>query len=241
MNAPEPTTMPIPCIDAQNLPVRTMLSAVSHDVSSPIKAAIGFANLLRSRIEEKLDKEELRWLGLISTEAQRAQSMLGGLSTFSNLMVAPLTPVKIDLENLLFSIGKRHPCTLNIESLPQIEGDMTQWRQFLDELISNAIRFRSPDRPLSLHVRWRQDNSQGVLQIVDNGIGVNEKDLVRMVLPFFRTQQIADPPDPGTGMGMGLAYCDQILKRHGGSLSFSANADHGLTVNCHLPHAMFGT
>jgi signal transduction histidine kinase len=238
MNASKPTTVPLPSTDEQSLQIRNMLSAVSHDVSSPIRAVVGFADLMRSRAHGKLDEEELRWLELISTEGQRAQHMLGSLSTFSNLMVAPLKSVKIDIESLLNCIGKRHACALNIniEALPQIEGDMNQWCQLFDALISNAIRFQSPDRPLHVSIRCHQDADQRVLQIVDNGIGVKQRDFVRIVLPFFRTQQIADLTDLRKGMGMGLAYCDQIIKRHGGYLSFAANPDHGLTVNCHLPN-----
>lgn len=196
----------------------------------------GLAALLRNSAQEKLNKEDLRWLELINSEGQRAQDMLKSLSALSRLMVTPLIPIQINIDEVLKSLSKGRLCTLKIETLPQIDGDMGQWRQLLSELINNALRFQSPDRPLEIHIRWQQDNDQHVLQIIDNGTGVKERDLEHMAMPFFRTQQIANLP----GLGMGLAYCDQILKRHGGNLSFSVNVDHGLTVNCHLPHAMFG-
>jgi signal transduction histidine kinase len=197
---------------------------------------MGFADLMRSSTQGKLDEEELRCLELINSEGQRAQDMLKSLSTLSRLMVTPLIPIQIGIEEILKNLSKGRLYTLKVETLPQIDGDMGQWRQLLLELINNALRFQSPDRPLEIHIRWQKNNDQHVLQIIDNGTGVKEIDLERMTMPFFRTHQIANLP----GLGMGLAYCHQILKRHGGNISFSVNVDHGLTVNCHLPHTMVG-
>jgi signal transduction histidine kinase len=236
MNCPEPITAAQPQVDEHSLHLRTMLSAITHDLSSPIRAMTGFADLMRRSTHEKLDEEELRWLELINSEGQRAQDMLKSLSILSRLMVTPLIPIQIGIEEILKNLSKGRLYTLKVETLPQIDGDMGQWRQLLLELINNALRFQSPDRPLEIHIRWQQNNDQHVLQIIDNGTGVKEIDLERMAMPFFRTQQIANLP----GRGMGLAYCDQILKRHGGNLSFSVNVDHGLTVNCHLPHTIIG-
>jgi signal transduction histidine kinase len=211
MNCTKPSTATQPQVDEHSLQLGTMLSVITRDVSSHVKAMIGFADLMRNSTQERLDEEELRWLALINSEGQRAQEILK-------------------------SVSKGRPCTLKIETLPPIDGDMGQWRQLLLELINNALRFQSPDRPLEIDIRWQQDNDQHVLPNIDNGTGVKESDLECMTMPFFRTQQIANLP----GLGMGLAYCDQRLKRHGGNLSFSANDDHGLTVNCHLPHTMVG-
>ena len=236
MNCTEPTTATQPQVDEHTLRLRTMLSAITHDLSSPIRAMTGLADLMRSSTQGKLNEEELRWLELINSEGQRAQDMLKSLSTLSRLMVTPLIPIQIGINEILKRLSKGRLYTLKVETLPQIDGDMGQWSQLLSELINNALRFQSPDRPLKIHIRWRQKNDQHVLQIIDNGTGAKERDLERMAMPFFRTQQIANLP----GLGMGLAYCDQILKRHGGSLSFSVNVDHGLTVNCHLPHTITG-
>lgn len=236
MNCTEPITATQPHVDEHSLQLRTMLSVITHDLSSPIRAMMGFADLMRSSTQGKLDEEELRCLELINSEGQRAQDMLKSLSTLSRLMVTPLIPIQIGIEEILKNLSKGRLYTLKVETLPQIDGDMGQWRQLLLELINNALRFQSPDRPLEIHIRWQKNNDQHVLQIIDNGTGVKEIDLERMTMPFFRTQQIANLP----GLGMGLAYCHQILKRHGGNISFSVNVDHGLTVNCHLPHTMVG-
>jgi len=236
MNCTEHTIATQPQVDEHTLQLRTMLSAITHDLSSPIRAMTGLADLMRSSTQGKLNEEELRWLELINSEGQRAQDMLKSLSTLSRLMVTPLIPIQIGINEILKRLSKGRLYTLKVETLPQIDGDMGQWSQLLSELINNALRFQSPDRPLKIHIRWRQKNDQHVLQIIDNGTGAKERDLERMAMPFFRTQQIANLP----GLGMGLAYCDQILKRHGGSLSFSVNVDHGLTVNCHLPHTITG-
>jgi signal transduction histidine kinase len=237
MDYTEPTTATQRQVDEHSQQLRSMLSVITHDLSSPIRAMIDSADLLRVSTQEKLDEEELHCLALISSEGRRAQDMLKSLSTLSRLMVTPLIPIQIGIDEILKSLSKGSLYTLKVEALPQIDGDMGQWRQLLLELINNAVRFQSPDRPLEIHIRWQQDNDQHMLQIIDNGTGLKERDLERMAMPFFRTQQIANLP----GLGMGLAYCDQILKRHGGNLSFSVNVDHGLTVNCHLPHTMVGT
>lgn len=121
------------------------------------------------------------------------------------------------------------PFDLDIQDLPvTFIGDPTLLEQVIVIVLSNAMKYSPPDRPI--HVT--SDTSNGIVSIIirDQGIGVPRKDLPFLMQPFFRGHNAQNVP--GTGLGLSLA--GHILKLHGGSLQIKSREGHGTTVTITL-------
>src|SRR5262249_13797552 len=130
------------------------------------------------------------------------------------------------------------------DDLPALDGDPTQLRQLLQNLIGNALKFHRKDEPPRVRVRARvlADGEAGLprhrppslwcqLSVEDNGIGFDEKYLERIFAPFQRLHGRGEYE----GTGMGLAICRKIVQRHGGQLTARSTPGQGSTFLVALP------
>lgn len=123
-----------------------------------------------------------------------------------------------------------HRIELDIQPLPaRLTGDPVLLEQVLVIVLSNAMKYSPPDRPIRVcaHV------SDGKVAIVvqDQGIGVPEGDLPFLMQPFFRGRNAKEKP--GTGLGLSLAW--HILKLHNGSIQLQSREGQGMTATIMLP------
>jgi len=100
-------------------------------------------------------------------------------------------------------------------TLPTVMGDKTQLTQLFQNLIGNAIKFRS-DRPLEVQIEVKRDAKQNWWQfsIKDNGIGMDVQYADKIFMIFERLHTTEQYP----GIGLGLALCKKIMERHGGEI-----------------------
>jgi signal transduction histidine kinase len=145
-----------------------------------------------------------------------------------------LQRVLADLELKIEESGAR----IEFSNLPCLEADPTQMYQLIQNLVSNALKFReagsqpviqinSPERPAD------GADAEGLvwLSVRDNGIGFDEKYLDRIFQPFQRLHHI----DEYEGTGIGLAICRKIIERHGGSLTAHSRPGQGAEFVVSLP------
>ena len=99
------------------------------------------------------------------------------------------------------------------DPLPQVMADNVQLGQVLQNLLGNAIKFRSQEPP-RIHVSARQEGQQWVFSVRDNGIGINPRYAERIFGIFERLHPRTEYP----GTGIGLAICKKIVERHGGQI-----------------------
>jgi signal transduction histidine kinase len=144
-----------------------------------------------------------------------------------------------DLEVRLEETGGK----VEVEDLPVIEADATQMRQLYQNIIVNALKFRSPDKKPRIKISSRiienkrlpqipgQTNSLCQIFIKDNGIGFDEKYLNRIFQPFQRLHSQQEYE----GTGIGLSICRRIAERHGGEITAKSRLEHGATFIVTLP------
>jgi two-component system, OmpR family, sensor histidine kinase SenX3 len=108
-------------------------------------------------------------------------------------------------------------------------GDAILLEQALVIVLSNAMKYSPPERPIEITARRRA----GMIRIVvkDQGIGILERDLPFIMQPFFRGQNAKKLP--GTGLGLSLAW--YILKLHGGDLEIESQEGRGTKVTLIVP------
>ena len=115
--------------------------------------------------------------------------------------------------------------------LPKVMADPSQMRQLLQNLIGNAVKFRSSTRPLQVSITSETKNKNLVkISIEDNGIGIGEKFLERIFTPFQRLHARSEY----SGTGIGLAICNRIVDRHNSNVEVQSRLGEGSSFSFEL-------
>jgi light-regulated signal transduction histidine kinase (bacteriophytochrome) len=112
------------------------------------------------------------------------------------------------------------------DPLPTVAGDAVQLGQLFQNLIANAIKFRSEAAP-SIHVTAREEDGETVFSVRDNGIGIDVRHAERVFQIFQRLHERGRYP----GTGIGLAVCKKIVARHGGRIWVESSPGEGSTFH----------
>jgi len=129
------------------------------------------------------------------------------------------------LRNLTVAIEESGAKITSAE-LPTIPGDGVQLTQLLQNLIGNAIKFRS-ERPLEIRIGVQQEAAGWHFTASDNGIGIPKKDFERIFIIFQRLHT----RDKYPGTGIGLSVCKKIVERHGGRIWVESEEGRGTTFH----------
>jgi light-regulated signal transduction histidine kinase (bacteriophytochrome) len=191
----------------------------------------GYTQLLAKRYRGKLDADADEFIGYTVDGAQRMQRLINDLLQYSRVgsRGKPFTPVALDgvlaqaLDNLQVVIAETD-ARITHDPLPVVLGDETQLVQLLQNLIGNAIKFRS-NRPIEIHIGASHDGVYSVVSVTDNGIGIESQYADRIFTIFQRLHGRDEYP----GTGIGLAICKKIVERHGGRIWFDSEPDVGTT------------
>lgn len=214
------------------------ISTVSHELRTPLTAIQGWGETIRS--EGSSDPELLdKGMNVILGETQRLSSMVEELLDFSRLQNGRLKLVrtKIDAnaelaEAALMYTQKAQREQINLvyedeDAIAPVYGDRNRLRQVFINIIDNAIKYSDPGD--SVYVVSKVENDNMVITIEDTGIGISEEDLPMVKNRFYKANFTR------RGSGIGLAMADEIVTRHGGSLSVSSTQGVGTTITIVLP------
>jgi light-regulated signal transduction histidine kinase (bacteriophytochrome) len=119
---------------------------------------------------------------------------------------------------------------VTVEDLPRVRGDVSLLTGVVQNLISNAIKFRG-DEPPKIHVGVRDAGEQWEFSVADNGIGISPEYAERIFVIFQRLH----PKDAYPGTGIGLAMARKIIEYHGGRIWLDTDVPSGTTFRFTLP------
>jgi light-regulated signal transduction histidine kinase (bacteriophytochrome) len=193
--------------------------------------------LLEHRFPEKLDAKLREYIAGAADGATRMEGLITDLLTFSRLSTggrrfAPVelgAPLNAALHNLQFSI-RAAKAVVTSDPMPTLPVDESQMVQLFQNLIANALKFRS-ERPLEIHIGARSEEGRWVFWVRDNGIGIEAQYFERIFQVFQRLHTRNKYP----GTGIGLAICKKIVERHGGKIWVESQPDQGSTFFFSLP------
>lgn len=135
-----------------------------------------------------------------------------------------------DLDRVVVESGAR----IVVDELPVVDGDPGQLSLVFQNLLANALKFVSNDRPPEIRVRAERDGAAWCFSVEDNGIGVPEVHRERIFMMFKRLHGRNEYP----GTGIGLALCHKIVDRLGGRIWLEGMPDHGSALRFTLPDAV---
>ncbi|HEY2522759.1 MAG TPA: sensor histidine kinase KdpD [Streptosporangiaceae bacterium] len=214
-----------------------LLTAVSHDLRTPLASAKAAVTSLRSPEVRwtKADRDEL--LATADESLDRLARLVGNLLDMSRLQAGALSlfprPVGVDeiVARSLDDLGPRsQPVMVDIpESLPEIKVDPAILERVVVNLTENALRYSPGAVPPLLTASALGDRVE--LRVVDRGPGIPEKERDRMFVPF---QRLGDT-DNTTGVGLGLALSRGFTEAMGGTLTAEETPGGGLTMAITLP------
>jgi len=212
-------------------------SVVSHDLQEPLREVLSYAQLLEKRFKPKLGKQGKEFIGYIASGTSRMQQLINDLLTFSRVGTKGVPFEKTDcrdalkgaLTNLRQGI-KENRAKVVYGSLPTVMADGTQLAQLFQNLIGNAIKFRSKKRPRAC-INAKLKGRQWQFSVRDNGIGIEPKHKERIFGVFQRLHSRKEYP----GTGMGLAICNRIVERHGGRIWVASKLGKGATFYFTIP------
>jgi PAS domain S-box-containing protein len=213
----------------------------SHDLRQPLRMVNSYLNLIERRLGEHLDGEIKEFMDFATDGAQRMDRMIVDLLEYSRVGrgSAPFAPTPMGavlseaVLNLQVAIGETDTAIDIAPDLPTVMGERSELIRLFQNLLGNAVKYRSPDRPPHIQVGWRAEGSQMVIWVRDNGIGIAEADHDRA----FRIFQRLIPGSQCEGSGIGLAVCRKIIDHHGGRIWIESTVGEGSTFLVALPAA----
>jgi PAS domain S-box-containing protein len=211
----------------------------SHDLQEPLRMMASYTQLLARRYKGNLGDDADEFIGHVVDGAHRMQAVINDLLEYSRVgkRGGSLTPTDAGAAfeaaraNLRASIGESG-AQVTSEGLPTVMGDRTQLVQLFQNLIGNAIKFRSEDPP-RVHVEAERRDGEWLFAVRDNGIGIEPQYTERIFMIFQRLHSRTEYP----GTGIGLAICKKIVERHGGELWVESVPGEGSTFHFTL-HAL---
>ncbi len=201
----------------------------SHDLQEPLRMVAGFLQLVDRRYGEKLDENGRQFIGYAVDGAVRMQEMITDLLAYARLgrteRPARLLEASTALDRALAHLApavQESGATIRCHPLPRVMADEGQLVQVFQNLIANAIKFRSAEPP-TVSISARAEGDEWVFSIEDNGIGIDPAHRNRIFGLFQRLHSRESYP----GTGLGLAICKKILESHGGRIGVDAAPGHG--------------
>ncbi len=212
--------------------------SVSHDLRAPLRAILGFSNIITDKYDLELSSNVRDYLKKINKNAVRMSALIDDILSFSRMgrQQVRKVPLKLNLlidevlDDLEREIEERD-IEIRVDELPDVLADPVLLKQVLANLIGNAVKFTRLEEKPTITIGCMIEPDRNVYYIKDNGVGFDMKYSQRIFGVFYRLH--GDEEFEGTGVG--LAIVQRVIQRHGGKIWYKAEKDIGATFFFSLP------
>lgn len=217
-----------------------LINTVAHELRSPLTAVMG--NLEMTEFEEDLSDAGRRSVAAALRGARRIETVIDDLLTVARFSDprAPFEPVDVDLRSVVLDVVEEcgHAATARsirvTAEMPEgtvlVRGGHDELHRALANVVGNAIKYSEDGSPVV--VRLEQGESDVLLSVADQGLGISERDQASLFREFHRSSNPEALSRPGTGLG--LVIVQRIVRRHGGEVRVDSQLGHGTTVTLSL-------
>ena len=221
---------------------REFVANVSHELRTPLSILRGYIEVLLD--EPETSREELtRILSIMERHSKRLRRLVDDLLSLAQLESSQakleLSVVRVDeLFNNLIRDWKEKLATKNLKVIVDLtpeaftlHADGTRLEEVLHNLLDNAVKFSRENG--QIHLQAVRRDSEMVLSVADNGLGIGKEHLPRIFERFYRADKARSRELGGTGLG--LAIVKHIAQLHGGRVEAESEPGHGTTIRVVLP------
>ena len=221
------------------------MSNISHEIRTPLNGVLGMAELL---LGSEMPLEQMDYVVAINRSGERLMVLLNDILDFSKIEAGQLSleAVPFDLEHLIFDVAELFQSQLvgrpvelladiDLASPPHVIGDPGRFRQILNNLVSNAIKFTAAGYIL-IEVRSHQgEDGCWIYQMAvkDTGIGIPVEKQAKLFQPFIQADSSTTRRYGGTGLG--LAIGKRIAEAMGGNIQLESQEGVGSSLFVNIP------
>lgn len=212
----------------------------SHDLQEPARTTQAYLGLLEADLGPELDPEARESLLIAKQGAARMRMIVKDLLEYSRAARAgPVAAEAVDLSVVVRSVLAETRSSIEAadaevivgEALPTVAAPESAVERVVSNLVSNAIKYRSPNRRCRVEITASQEDGLVTLSVADNGIGIEDQHLPRL----FQMHSRMNVQDEYPGNGMGLAISRQSVERAGGRVGVRSEFGVGSTFWFTLP------
>ena len=216
-------------------------SDASHELRTPLTAITGWSETLM--FDTAIQGDSRRGIAIISKEAARLTSLVEELLEFTRIqdgrfnLSMELLDIESELEDTIFTYqellrqdGMQLIYNPPEEEIPLVPGDPERLKQVFLNILDNAAKYARDGKTIEVSVF--SDSEAATIQFRDHGPGIPENELPHVKEKFFKGEK-----HKARGSGIGLAVCDEIITRSGGTLTIANAPGGGTLVSVRLPFA----
>jgi len=231
-------------VQAANQAKSDFLANMSHELRTPLNAIIGFSEVLKEGQAGELNPKQSEYCGEIHESGRHLLALINDILDLSKIEAGKMT---LELEEVALAplldgclvIIRERALTHAIALKARLAGDlgaawvdMRKVRQIVYNLLSNAVKFTRDGGMVILEAR-RTHSGLLEFSVIDNGIGIAEKDLPRLFAPFGQLDSSLARKYEGTGLG--LSMVKRLAELHGGTVSVNSIPGAGSRFTVRLP------
>ncbi|MBF0416256.1 MAG: PAS domain S-box protein [Magnetococcales bacterium] len=227
-------------LNRSNQDLQQFAYVASHDLQEPLRLITGYVQLLEKRYRGQLDERADRYIANAVDGVNHMQSLIQNLLRYARVGNTASERVEIDMNAVLeHTLRNLEPtirdsaALISHEPLPNLRADPILMEQLLQNLLSNALKFRGVDAP-RIHLNAVREGNAWVIAVADNGIGIEARHQERIFLIFQKLHTRARYE----GTGIGLALCKRIVERHGGEIRVESTPGKGSIFRFTIPDAV---
>ena len=224
-------------LERSNRELAQFAYVASHDLQEPLRAIVGFLQLLKARYDPQLDDKGQHYIDRSVRAGLRMQRLIADLLALSRVSTRAQNYEAVDFNDIVNNALKRlqpqmdqKRATVDCRPLPVIEADKVQMETVFINLISNAIKYNEHQDP-KIEIGGTDKDAECRFYVKDNGIGIPSKFYDRIFTVFQRLHG----HNEYSGTGVGLTLCKKIVEHHGGRMSVESQVGKGSTFYFTLP------
>lgn len=218
-------------LNTTNKELEQFTYAASHDLQEPLRMVSAYMGLLQKRYDGQLDEKAQSYIHYAVDGATRMKVLINDLLEYSRTGNSTIAYTDVSITQVLEDIQKTFREDLQepgagifFSALPTIKANKIQMLQLFQNLIGNAIKYRSEAAP-QIHISATTTTTHWIFSVKDNGQGIESKYYEKIFGMFQRLQSNATHK----GTGIGLALCKKIAERHGGDIWLTSEPGKGST------------
>ncbi|MEO1801827.1 MAG: ATP-binding protein [Cyanobacteria bacterium J06629_2] len=225
-------------LERSNSELKRFAYVASHDLQEPLNHVSNYVQLLEMRYGDRLDEDAKDFIGFAVEGVSLMQTLIDDVLVYSKVdsqdSEFKITDSGVALEKALTNLQRRirdsNAEIIVADSLPILKADTTQLMQLFQNLIVNAIKFRSTAPP-KIEIGIERLEDEWLFSVKDNGIGIDPQFSDRIFVIFQRLHTRDEYP----GTGMGLAICKKIIECHRGKIWVESELETGSTFYFTIP------